>query len=196
MTEIEKIIYEKLSEQFILFFAKIVSFNGHVASVAPLYKNSDGDNFAVVDGCPVMNRAGGVSYKYVEGDVVLCASVKTDLSQAGGEYVEHNNILNTHSLANTLVVGGFKQVAPTDGLRLQYGNNSIEISEDKIVLSGAVEIKNDIVLKENMIVESGDIGFGMGDLSALEATMQTYKTHVHGGVTSGGDKTDEPFAPP
>ena len=178
-SQIEKIIHEKMAVQYIAFPARVAKQYGVFVDVIPLFQTWRGEDYSIIEKCPVLNQSGGQSYMYKKNDIVVCLTNKTSIAQLFGDKVREDNIGTTHYMNDAFVIGGFSDGEREEGHVIKYGNNSIQITDEKIVIKGNVEIENDLTISEgNALLKKGDIGFGDNIESAVSQS-KTFKKHFH-----------------
>ena len=161
--------YELISKSYIMFFSKVEDVYYPYADVTPLFLTPYDQNYDTISFVPIMDFGGSVKPRLKIGDVVLCGTAKSGISQIAGEPTPINKNTQDHQLADTFIIGGFSGIDgrdDTDTVELRVDNGfilvgkdkivvdfkgkSISIIEDKISIKGEVEIEGDITVKGNV----------------------------------------------
>ena len=185
MNVIENLVLYRLSQMFVVYFARVESYAGDSVAVTPLFKNEYGKKYESLT-VPIFGMGGGdasVDFPLKRGDIVPCLTIKKDVSQHSGTIVENKRIDFFHNLADTIALNFRLQSKSSaeERLAFSFGGTKIVLEKDKIVLHGNVEIVGEARATSKI---SSDVD--------VEAAGVSFVKHVHGGVGSGSAKTAPP----
>ena len=150
---------------------------GYVQAV-PLVNNMDAEgnavNVAVIPSLPYFRLQGGkvaIITDPVAGDIGLAVFCQRDTSnvQAGTSEPVQAGSFRKFSMSDGFYLGGFLNHAPETFLELKQDGTAV------LTALGGVTINGDVVIN--------------GEMTAKGIV---YSTHVHGGITRGGSRTDAP----
>ena len=197
--------YELLSKSYVMFFSKVENVYYPYADVTPLFLTPYDQNYDTISFVPIMDFGGSVKPRLKIGDVVLCGTAKSGISQIAGEPTPINKNTQDHQLADTFIIGGFSGIdsrEDTDTVELRVENGFILVGKDKIVvdLNGtSVSIIEDKESKKSKILIKGEVEITgdvkvMGNVDAVEVTAGEIplSTHGHGAAP----KPTDPILPP
>ena len=177
------VIWGQLAQMSTCELVKVIAVNGDRLTVQPLLFKVDADNNSVKRGeifnVPFIRLQGGANAVIIDphvGDIGMCCYASRDISllKRIKNFVAPNS-KRMYDVSDAIYIGGVLNGTPTQVV--EFTSNGINITSPNQVTINATKLQVNCPIEATGYIKSGSISL---------------KTHVHGGVQSGGSNTGVP----